>query len=102
MLGLFGGAAIDWADIVGHLNAENTNVTMPNTATISASSTLNPAAVQLYYVKNGGAPVNYSGSFSVAANDTLHWGVQTKGTGSGTVTVSAGAVVIDTFQVTLT
>lgn len=101
-LGLNPAQTLKWANIAGSLDASNSNVPMPYSATISISFT-NSSSGALYYVKNGAAPVQYSTPFAVSAGDALHWEAQTKGTFSSVVTVyrNGGATLIDTFNVTL-
>jgi hypothetical protein len=107
MLGLFGGAKVDWNNIVGTVaagEAENNDQVMPFSDNITAATVGIGAFAQLYYVKNGAAPVTYSGAFAVVAGDLLRWGVMYKSSGSGSVTVSraTGPTVIDAFNVTIT
>lgn len=107
MLGLFGGAKVDWNNIVGTVaagEAENNDQVMPFSDNITVTTIGISGFAQLYYVKNGGAPVNYSGAFAVVAGDRLRWGVMYKSTVSGSVTVSraTGPTVIDSFTVTIT
>lgn len=96
-------AGVNWTNISAHLSGENNDQVMPSNMTLTATMTPNNGVSQIYYVKNDGAPVTYSGAFAVLAGDTLRWGAQTKSTDSFTVTVSkSGPVTLDTFQVSLT
>lgn len=104
---LAGAAGVHWNDITGIVaagEAQNNDQVMPFSDNITAVPTGLGAFAQLFYIKNGGAPVNYSGAFAVTLGDTLRWGVTYKSGGSGSVTVSraTGPTVIDSFNVTIT
>lgn len=102
LAGVSGNSAINWADIVGSLDAVNADQTMPYATTITASVSITSGWGQLYYVLNGGAVTQYTGPFAVALGDTLHWEAQTKGTMAATVVVyRTGPTLLDTFNITL-
>ena len=94
--------ALSWFDIyatiVGVTNNQTlTLITVP--ISITAAKT---GAGTLYWIKNGAAPVAYTGAFSVGAGDTLAWQMM-GGSVSGVVTVTNAttATTLTTFNYTL-
>jgi|GEM_PF-3768060 len=100
MIGFFGGS-VDWTDMVvsGGIGSGNTQ-TMPFSGSLTAS-VADGGFGQLYYIKNGAAPVAVSGAISVASGDTIQWGYQTKGSLPVVASIYNGAALLDTFNIVL-
>jgi len=95
---------VNWTDINATGGSGETNtVTVPFTTTLFAAMSPTSGTAGIFYVKNGGSATTYSGGVSVTSGDTIAWGLQTKTTYNGVITISkTGSVFVDSFNANVT
>lgn len=97
-----GSDALDWNNITGSLDAENNNVVMPYSTSLTVGLSGVSGSGQISYEINEGGPLIYGAPFAVTVGQQVKFSAQTKGTYSATVTVTrTGGAVVDTFTVNL-